>query len=93
MEAHPCQDSFGTHHFARFKDCLMKIDVLFDAVESKSHIMFKPEEEIARQQYLVGFYKSKIREVHHELEIMNEMLKELNEVLKDREMELINKGN
>ena len=64
---------------------MSKIDNLFDAVESKSHIMFKPEEEMARLQYLVGFYKSKIREVHHELEIVKEMLKE-------REMELISKG-
>lgn len=56
---------------------MSKIDVLFDAVESKSHIMFKPEEEMARLQYLVGFYKSKIREVHHELEIMNKEIAEL----------------
>jgi hypothetical protein len=71
----------------------MKIDVLFDAVESKSHIMFTPEEEMARQQYLVGFYKSKIREVYHELEIMNGMHKELETALKELEMELIRKGN
>ena len=62
-----------------------KIDVLFDAVESKSRIMFTPEEEELRLHYLVGFYKSKIREVHNELEIVKEMLKE-------REMELISKG-
>ena len=64
---------------------MSKIDNLFDAVESKSHIMFTEKEEMARLQYLVGFYKSKIREVHHELEIVKEMLKE-------REMELISKG-
>ena len=64
---------------------MSKIDTLFDAVESKSHIMFTDKEEMARLQYLVGFYKSKIREVHHELEIVKEMLKE-------REMELISKG-
>lgn len=64
---------------------MSKIDNLFDAVESKSHIMFTDKEEMARLQYLVGFYKSKIREVHHELEIVKEMLKE-------REMELISKG-
>lgn len=55
---------------------MSKIDILFDAVESKSHIMFTEKEEMARLQYLVGFYKSKIREVHHELEIVKEQLKE-----------------
>lgn len=56
---------------------MSKIDTLFDAVESKSHIMFTEKEEMARLQYLVGFYKSKIREVHHELEIMNKEIAEL----------------
>lgn len=56
---------------------MSKIDVLFDAVESKSRIMFTEKEEMARLQYLVGFYKSKIREVHHELEIMKKEIAEL----------------
>lgn len=62
-----------------------QIEILFDAVESKSRIMFTEQEEDLRIRYLVDVYKSKIREIFHQLgELQNE--------LKDREMELLAKG-
>lgn len=61
-----------------------KIDILFDAVESKSRVMFTEQEEDLRIRYLIDVYKSKIREIYHQLD-------ELQNELKDRELELIAK--
>lgn len=58
--------------------------ILFEAVESKSRIMFTEQEEDLRIRYLVEVYKSKIREVYHLLYLTREELK-------DREMELLAK--
>lgn len=63
---------------------MSQIDVLFDAIESKSKVMYSPDEDHLRLQYLVGVYQSKVREIYHELEIVREILKE-------RELELLAK--
>lgn len=63
---------------------MKELEILFEAVESKSRIMFTEQEEDLRIRYLVEVYKSKIREVYHLLYLTREELK-------DREMELLAK--
>lgn len=55
---------------------MKQVEALFDAIESKSKIMFQEHEESKRLEYLVDVYKTKIREVFHELHSVRQELKD-----------------